>query len=54
MRFVVAGDDFEAEVFDHSEVEFGRLAFRRQVSVRIPAQTDGTVCSDFRIDCCAR
>lgn len=31
MRFVVAGDDFEAEVFDHLEIEFRGLAFRRQV-----------------------
>jgi hypothetical protein len=29
MRFVVAGDDFKAEVFDHLEIEFRGLAFRR-------------------------
>ena len=27
VRFVVAGDDFEAEVFDHLEVEFGGWPF---------------------------
>ena len=45
MRFVVAGDDFEAEVFDHLKIEFRRLAFRRQA---------GCARSTFVFDCCAR